>query len=180
MSSKVIYWFILAVAVFICCALFSPVIEAVFFQTRGLEPAAAHWFSMLCHQDPSRSYHIAGVCLPVCTRCTGLYIGFLAAWTLWGLVPQERRDRPVSNLVLFAGIAPLCMDGLLNLAGIINSHDHFRFITGLVFGAVAARSLWPALLETVPIVKSLFNKGPVAEHEGQGPKISEAEAIGGE
>ncbi len=180
MSSKVIYWFVLTVAVFICCALFSPVIEVVFFQGRGLELVAARWFSMLCHQDPARSYHIAGVCLPVCTRCTGLYIGFLVAWTLWRLVPRERRDRPVSNLVLFAGIAPLCMDGLLNLSAIINSPDHFRFMTGLVFGAVAARSLWPALLETVPILKSLFHKGPVAQYEGHGPTIAETDAMGGE
>jgi uncharacterized membrane protein len=39
---------------------------------------AAHWFgSAVCHQFPEHSYHIAGVPLPLCARCTGLYLGAL-------------------------------------------------------------------------------------------------------
>ena len=37
----------------------------------------------VCHQRPERSFHVAGVQLPVCARCTGLYVsgaaGALAA-----------------------------------------------------------------------------------------------------
>ena len=41
--------------------------------------------SIVCHQIPERSFHIAGVQLPVCARCTGLYAGALAgvAWLAW-------------------------------------------------------------------------------------------------
>ncbi len=40
--------------------------------------ALAHWFgSAVCHQWPSHSYFIAGVELPLCARCTGLYLGGL-------------------------------------------------------------------------------------------------------
>lgn len=39
---------------------------------------AAHWFgSAVCHQFPEHSYRIAGVPLPLCARCTGLYLGAL-------------------------------------------------------------------------------------------------------
>jgi uncharacterized membrane protein len=31
--------------------------------------------SVICHQRPERSYHLAGVPLPVCARCTGLHAG---------------------------------------------------------------------------------------------------------
>lgn len=31
--------------------------------------------SYLCHQDPARSFAAAGMPLPVCARCTGLYAG---------------------------------------------------------------------------------------------------------
>ncbi len=38
----------------------------------------AHWFgSAVCHQWPAHSYFIAGIELPLCARCTGLYLGAL-------------------------------------------------------------------------------------------------------
>lgn len=37
-----------------------------------------HWFgSAVCHQFHDHSYHIAGVPLPLCARCTGMYLGAL-------------------------------------------------------------------------------------------------------
>ena len=35
--------------------------------------------SLLCHQLPARSFHVWGAQLPVCARCTGLYIGAAGA-----------------------------------------------------------------------------------------------------
>jgi uncharacterized membrane protein len=38
----------------------------------------------ICHQRPERSFHLAGVPMPVCARCSGLYLsgaaGALFAW----------------------------------------------------------------------------------------------------
>src|SRR5262245_24389943 len=31
--------------------------------------------SLVCHQLPNRSFHFWGAQLPVCARCTGLYVG---------------------------------------------------------------------------------------------------------
>src|SRR5207253_5461403 len=36
-------------------------------------------FSFVCHQIPERSFHLAGHCFAVCSRCTGLYSGFAFA-----------------------------------------------------------------------------------------------------
>lgn len=37
--------------------------------------ASAYAFgALVCHQRPDRSFHVAGVQLPVCARCTGLYL----------------------------------------------------------------------------------------------------------
>ena len=42
--------------------------------------------SAICHQRPDRSFFVDGAQLPVCARCTGLYLsaaaGFLA-WLVW-------------------------------------------------------------------------------------------------
>jgi uncharacterized membrane protein len=42
--------------------------------------------AVVCHQQPARSFFIDGQPLPVCARCTGLYVGAAAgvvAWCLW-------------------------------------------------------------------------------------------------
>jgi uncharacterized membrane protein len=39
------------------------------------------FFSMICHQDPTRSWHIFGESLPVCIRCASIYFAFTAS--LW-------------------------------------------------------------------------------------------------
>lgn len=33
-------------------------------------------FGFFCHQNPERSLHLAGMTLPLCARCFGLYAGF--------------------------------------------------------------------------------------------------------
>ena len=43
--------------------------------------AVYQFFSTICHQDPSRSWHILGEPLPVCIRCTSIYFAFIVS--LW-------------------------------------------------------------------------------------------------
>ena len=38
--------------------------------------AIGHW---ICHQLPARSFHLWDAALPVCARCTGIYVGAAAA-----------------------------------------------------------------------------------------------------
>ena len=44
----------------------------------------------LCHQLPARSLVAAGVALPACARCAGIYLGVLLAF-IWYLVPGRNR-----------------------------------------------------------------------------------------
>lgn len=39
------------------------------------------FFSRICHQDPSRSWYLAGKALPVCIRCASIYFAFTVS--LW-------------------------------------------------------------------------------------------------
>jgi Predicted membrane protein (DUF2085) len=40
---------------------------------------------LICHQLPGRSFHLWGAALPVCARCTGIYLGAAAASVVLGL-----------------------------------------------------------------------------------------------
>ncbi len=44
-------------------------------------PFVYHFFSIICHQDPARSWHVFGEPLPVCIRCASIYFAF--AISLW-------------------------------------------------------------------------------------------------
>jgi len=51
--------------------------------------------SVVCHQLPARSFHMLGVALPVCARCTGIYLGAAAmaiATTAARLKPRPTDD----------------------------------------------------------------------------------------
>ena len=49
--------------------------------------------SYVCHQRPERSFHLLGVQLPVCARCTGIYAG--AAMTVFW--PSVRETLPLTG-----------------------------------------------------------------------------------
>lgn len=71
----------------------------------GVDPAAlavraARWTYLLggrlCHQRPERSFHLGGTPLPVCGRCTGLYVGALVGAMFWA---TRRRPTAASERV---------------------------------------------------------------------------------
>lgn len=53
--------------------------------------------SVVCHQRPERSFMLAGASLPVCARCTGLYVGALVAGGLLLARGRPGRAAPVAD-----------------------------------------------------------------------------------
>lgn len=76
-----------------------------------------------CHQKPERSFFIRGWQLPVCARCTGVILGYLAAipaFLLTGL-----------HLMLsLAGCLILFVDWFLQQKSIKESINYRRVVTG--------------------------------------------------
>ena len=58
--------------------------------------------SLVCHQQPARSFHWAGAQLPVCARCLGLYVGALFGVVGWAGIAGWRQTRRSSASVLLA------------------------------------------------------------------------------
>ena len=68
----------------------------------------------ICHQIGERSFHINGQQLPLCARCTGIYMGALAGFTLMWLMGRKRASLPPTSitLVFVSFIVALGIDGI--------------------------------------------------------------------
>src|SRR6185503_13283173 len=62
-------------------------------------------FAALCHQRPDRSYFIDGHKLAVCSRCTGIYAGFVFTLLLYPLIRSLRTTTtPLPRWLLLATV----------------------------------------------------------------------------
>jgi uncharacterized membrane protein len=95
-------------------------------------------FSRICHQDASRSLHLAGEPLAVCIRCTSIY--FAATAAIWlGLKSSVRWLRVSIVLMLCEFVfARLVLDSAV-----------LRSMTGILIGLSAAPFVRQALEEIV-------------------------------
>jgi len=113
------------------------------------------WGAGVCHRIAERSLAVGGRQLPLCARCTGLYLGFVAAVAV---TLVQRRGRPVGLpswpvlgvfglFFLLVGI-----DGLNSYLSLWLGHgplyppqNALRVLTGSLEGVALAGLLWPML-----------------------------------
>jgi uncharacterized membrane protein len=80
-----------------------------------------HFFSIICHQDPTRSWHIFGESLPVCIRCASIYFAFSAS--LWLGIRTNIRWLRISLFLMLCEfiVARLVIDAafLRSLSGVL-------------------------------------------------------------
>lgn len=81
----------------------------------------------LCHQRPDRSFFICGRQFPVCARCTGVYIGELAALLSYRFIKP-----PVMLCAAFCAV--MLADWLIQFFKVCESTNLRRLITGLLCG----------------------------------------------
>src|SRR5438876_12182221 len=68
----------------------------------------------VCHQIPSHSYFIAGHQLPVCARCSGIYLGSLASIGLLVLLRRRASRLPASQMLAILAVffGAMVLDGI--------------------------------------------------------------------
>ncbi len=93
-------------------------------------------FSPLCHQDPGRSFSLAGFPLAVCARCAGIYLGAFLGLAARPLVRPLTDLRPPRTPVFLAVSLPLAVDAVGNLLGLWRSPGLLRFAVGLLWGPI--------------------------------------------
>jgi uncharacterized membrane protein len=104
----------------------------------GASPKWRLLFRAMCHGIERRCLLMFGVPMPICARCTGIYIGLfvgIAAFVLYPVV-EERLLR----IVMYAAAVPMAIDGITQGLRLRESTNPVRLTTG--FAAAFMFGLW--------------------------------------
>ncbi len=103
----------------------------------------------VCHQLSSRSLSIGNVVLPICSRCSGIYIGFtITAIILFVMFRKKENDLPPLYIVIILTLFFLStiVDGIASNFGIYNTNNDLRFITGFLCGSATMTIIYPVFI----------------------------------
>jgi len=120
----------------------------------------ADWLGYaVCHRITERSFTIAGRQLPLCARCTGMYLGVAVAFAAFWLTGRMRRTElpPLKLLLVLGGfIAIMGVDGVNsylhffpNAPHVYTPHNWLRLLTGMGTGLAMGSFVFPALAQTL-------------------------------
>jgi|SRR5579862_5082325 len=85
------------------------------------------FFSILCHQEPERSWQLFGSSLPVCIRCASIYFAFTAA--LWSGIQANVRGLRIAVCLMLCEFV---------LARVLIDAALLRSLSGIFVGLTAA------------------------------------------
>lgn len=113
----------------------------------------------VCHRIDLRSFHLGDRPLPLCSRCTGMYLGALLGFAFLAVRRRGRAGRmpPAAILAAFGvfGLA-FAVDGLNSylhffpgLPGLYEPSNVLRLITGMLLGLGLAVVVYPGFQQTV-------------------------------
>jgi len=103
----------------------------------------------VCHQLPSRSLNIGNLYLPVCSRCTGIYIGFLvSALILFLMFRKKENDLPPAYIIIILCLFILStvINGILSYFTLFSTSNNIRFLTGFLCGSSIMTIIYPIFI----------------------------------
>lgn len=129
-----------------------------FFTPDGILGKADAVGYAVCHRISLRSLFIETRQMPMCARCTGMYLGTACALLFQTIISRRRGGLPPRRIALIlVGLAVLwALDGgnsyihlFPNMQGLYEPNNTLRLLTGSGIGIVAAVLLYPAFQQTV-------------------------------
>jgi uncharacterized membrane protein len=97
--------------------------------------------SVICHQIPERSFHLAGLQIPVCARCLGIYAGAAAGASihlLGALATDSLRWRiltvQAARRVFIVSALPTLLTVGLDWTGVWSGTNVVRALAGVALG----------------------------------------------
>ncbi|HEX9656922.1 MAG TPA: DUF2085 domain-containing protein [Bacteroidota bacterium] len=143
--SKLAYFVILFGSLLWCAGIFVvPLLTSAGGISRDFGTALLRFYSTICHQIDSRSFHLHGEPLAVCARCSSIYLGFLAGTMFFPLVRPGVLERISPRWLLLVAVFPMLIDVGLNLLGLHGATLETRSITGGFFGLIVPLLIIPS------------------------------------
>lgn len=108
-------------------------------------------YSPFCHQQPVRSYFLAGHQLAVCSRCSGIYASFFLStliYLFWGKKLKNWFETRPTLIIILA--LPMGFDFLLNLLSLWDSPLFIKTMTGFIWSSCLPFFWFKALRELSP------------------------------
>lgn len=99
--------------------------------------------SLICHQRPDRSFFIDGHQLPVCARCTGIYLSAAVGFITWVAFKIARGWRPIavdprrSLRLLALAAVPTALSLASGTLGVWDGANATRALLAIPLGATA-------------------------------------------
>ncbi len=103
----------------------------------------------VCHQLSARSLAIGNIVLPICSRCSGIYIGFtITGVILFIMFRKKENDLPPPYALIILGLFFLStiVDGIASNFGLYNTNNNLRFITGFLCGSSIMTIIYPVFV----------------------------------
>ena len=95
-------------------------------------------YGRVCHQMPERSLWILGHPMAVCSRCLGIYLGYVAGLLGYPFLHKRLEERLLQRRWLFLALAPAVIDFTGGYLGLFDNTVASRVATGFVAGLAAA------------------------------------------
>jgi uncharacterized membrane protein len=140
---------LLLAGLFIWCAAIvaTPLLSSLGGAEAGAASVSYEFFSRVCHQLDSRSFHIAGNKFAVCIRCTSIYTAFFLSVLLSPVLLRTFLSAVSPRVLLIVSALPMAVDVGLAAIGAHDSTAATRLVTGAVFGCALGIILAPLLEE---------------------------------
>jgi uncharacterized membrane protein len=112
----------------------------------------------VCHRIDLRSFHLGDRQVPLCARCTGMYLGAVLALSFQYFTGRRRSSAPTvgTMAVLMVFFLAFAIDGLNSFLSLIPNAPHLyepqndlRLLTGTGMGLVIGAALYPGFNQTV-------------------------------
>jgi uncharacterized membrane protein len=133
----------------------------------------------VCHRIDLRSFHLGDRQLPLCARCTGMFLGALLALGYQAWIAPRRSGMPNWKILSSCGILALgfAVDGVNSFLSLIpgaptlyQPNNVLRLLTGTGMGIVIAIAVYPAFNQTA--WKEIDNRPAVGNSKSFGGLIA--------
>ncbi len=142
--------------IWLAMIILAPLLEAS--GVKSISQPVYGFFSHLCHQISSRSFHYHEYPFAVCARCFGFYAGFWLGVVIYPFFRALNNTDSFSRVWLFAAMVPMGIDFSLTFFEIWENTHVSRSLTGLILGIACALFMIPALVEISYFARQSFKK----------------------